>query len=149
MQLHAAYLDGRHCEKLIDFIEKHCCLNVPYCLTAKYKCNLTQVELDEEYMGLYAPGQIMNASQYGQISYNGFLSNAFKLRLGHNVKQFLVAMKAATRNNIVEPIIRPAKVIPSSLVTVSYVPLLISILNLQRYSMKMNEWWMRSQQVGK
>ena len=55
---------------------------------AIFRCNLMQEELDEEYMGLYAPGQIMNDPLYGQISYNSSLSNAFKFKLGHNVKIF-------------------------------------------------------------
>jgi hypothetical protein len=79
-----------------------------------------QEELDEEYMGLYAPGQMMNDPLYGQISYNSSLSNAFKLKLGHNVEQFLLEMKAATAKVIPEHVMRPAKVIPASLVTVSY-----------------------------
>jgi hypothetical protein len=56
---------------------------------------LTQEALDEKYMGLYTPGQMMNNPLYGQISYNSSLSNAFKLKLGQNVKLFLVDQKAA------------------------------------------------------
>jgi len=67
-QLQASYTDVRHWEELIDFIEKHCCPTESYCLTAIYKCNLMQEELDEDYMGLYAPGQMMNDPLYGQIS---------------------------------------------------------------------------------
>jgi len=63
---------------------------------------------------------MMNDSLYGQISFNSSLSNAFKLKLGHNVKLFLVEMKAATGKDIVEHGIRPAKVIPASPVTVDY-----------------------------
>jgi len=85
-----------------------------------YKCNLTQEELDEEYMGLYAPGQMMNDHLLGQISYNSSISNAFKLKLGHNVNIFLIEMKAATGKDIAEDKMRPAKVIPASLVMVSY-----------------------------
>ena len=85
-----------------------------------YKCNLTQVELDEEYMGLYAPGQMMNDPLYDQISYNSSLSNAFKLKLGHNVQLLLIEMKAATGKEIAEHVMRPEKVILASLVTVSY-----------------------------
>jgi hypothetical protein len=110
----------RHWEELLDFIEKNCGPKEPYCLTALYKCNLTQEELDEEYMGLYAPGQMMNDPLYGQISYNSSLSNAFKLKLGHDVQLFLVEMKAATGKEIAEHVMRLAKVIPASLVTVSY-----------------------------
>jgi hypothetical protein len=56
---------------------------------------LTQEALDEKYMGLYTPGQMMNNPLYGQISYNSSLSNAFKLKLGQNVKLFVVEQKAA------------------------------------------------------
>jgi hypothetical protein len=81
---------------------------------------LRQEELDEEYMGLYTPGQMMNDPLYGQISYNSSLANAFKLKLGHNVNLFLMEMKAATGKDIVRHIMRPAKVIPASLVPVGY-----------------------------
>jgi len=119
MQLQALYTDVRHWEELIDFIEQNCCPKEPYCLTALYKCNLTQEELDEEYMGLYTLGQ-MNDPLYGQISYNSSLSNAFKLKLGHDVKLFLVEIKAATGKDIAEHVLRPAKVIPASLLKKSY-----------------------------
>jgi len=56
MQFQASYTDVRHWEKLIDFIEKNCGPKEPYCLTALYTFNMTQEELDQEYMGLYAPG---------------------------------------------------------------------------------------------
>jgi len=120
MQLQASYTDVRHWEELIDFIEQNCSPKEPYSLTAIYKCNLTQDELDEENMGLYTPGQTMNDRLSGQISYNSSLSNAFKLKLGHDVKRFLVEMKAATGKDIAEHVIRPVKVIPASLVPVSY-----------------------------
>jgi len=120
MQFQASYTDVRHWEELIDFIEKSCGPKDPYCLTALYKCNLTQEELDEQYMGLYAPGQMMNDPLYGQISYNSSLSNAFKLKLGHDVQLFLIEMKAATGKDIAKHIMRPAKVISTSLDTVSY-----------------------------
>jgi len=87
-QLQASYTDVRHREELIDFIEINCCPKEPYCLTALYKYNLTQEELDGEYMGSYTPGQMMNDPLYGQITYNSSLSNAFKLNLGHNVTLF-------------------------------------------------------------
>jgi len=99
-------------------------------------------------MGLYTLGQMMNDPLYGQISYNSSLSNAFKLKLGHDVKQFLVEMKAATGKDIAEHVIRPVKVIPTSLLPVSYAPLVIRILRLGMEPMKMKEWWMR-RQVGK
>jgi len=56
-------------------------------------------------------------------------------------------MKAATGKDIAEHVMRPAKVIPARLLTVSYAPLLIGILRLWRDPMKMSEWWMR-RQVG-
>jgi hypothetical protein len=120
MQFQPSYTDVRHWEELIDFIEKNCGPKEPYRLTVVYKCNLTQEELDKEYMGLYAPGQMMNDPPNGQISYNISLSNAFKLKLGHDVQLFLIEMMAATGKEIAEHIMRPAKVIPASLVTVSY-----------------------------
>jgi len=119
MQLQASYTDVRHWKELIDFMETNCCPKEPYRLTALYKCNLTQEELDEEYMGLYAPGQ-MNNPLYGQISYNSSLSNAFKLKLGHDVKLFLVERKAATGKDIAEHVMRPARVFPTSLFKESY-----------------------------
>jgi hypothetical protein len=139
----------RHWEALIDFIKIICGLNEPYSLTAIEKCNLTQKELVEEWMGLYAMGQMMNDPPYDQISYNSSLSNALKLKLEHNVKLFLVEMKAATGKDIVEHVIRLAKLIPACLVGVSYVPLLLIIVRLRRYPIKMTEWWMRRQLVGK
>jgi hypothetical protein len=92
---------------------------------------------------------MLNNPLYDQISYNSSLSNAFKLKLGHTVQLFLVEMKAATGKDIAEQVIGLAKAIPAGLVTVRYDPLLISILRLRRYLMKMKEWWMRRQPVGK
>jgi hypothetical protein len=79
-----------------------------------------QGELDEEYMELYAPGYMVSYPLYGKITYNSSLSNAFKLQLEHNVILFLVEMKAATGQDIVEHVMRPAKVISATLVMVSY-----------------------------
>ena len=146
-QFQASYADVRHREELIDFIKTKCSLKEPYCLTAIYESNSTQEKLHEEYMGLYAPGEIMNDPLYGQISYNSSLSNAFKLKQGHHVKLFLVDMKPVKGKNIVEHVMRPAKVVSASLSTVSHAPLLLSILRLQRYPMKIKDWWIR-RQVG-
>ena len=118
----------KHWEERIDFIEQNCSLNEPYSLTAIYYCTLTQAELEEEYMGLHAPGQMMNDLSYGQISYNSSLSNAFKLKLGHNVKLCWVEMKTATGKDIAEQGIGPVEVIPASLLPDSYAPLLLCIL---------------------
>ena len=102
IQRQASYTDVRRWEELIDFIEKNCCPKEPYFLTAIYICNLTQEEMDAEDMGLYALGQMMNVPLYGQISYNSSLSNAFKLKLGYNVKLFLVDIEAGTGKKIAE-----------------------------------------------
>jgi len=99
-------------------------------------------------MELYPPGKMMNDHLSGLISYNSSLSNVFKLKLGHNLKLSLVEMKAATGKDIAEHIFKPAKGIPASCFTVSYTPLLISLLRLQWDSMKTKEWWMR-RLVGK
>jgi hypothetical protein len=99
-------------------------------------------------MGLYALGQTMNDPLYGQMSYNSSLSHAFRLKLGHEVKQFLVEMNTGTGKDIAAHVIGLPKVIPASLVMVSYALLLISILRLRGYPMKMKQRWMRWQ-VGK
>jgi hypothetical protein len=140
MQLQDSYPDVRHREELIHFIENNCGPAEPYCLTELHKCNLTQDELEEDYMGLYTPGSMLNAPLYDQISYNTSLSNAFKLNQGHNVQLLLVEMKAPTGKAIAEHVIGPAKVIPPGLVTISQAPLLISTHRLRRYLMKMNVW---------
>ena len=62
----------------------------------------------------------MNDPLYGQISYNSSLSNAFKLKLGHDVQLLLIVMKAVTGKDTTEHVMRPAKVIPASLHTGSY-----------------------------
>jgi hypothetical protein len=55
-QFQASFTDVSHWEELIDFIKKICSPKEPYCLMAIYKSNLTQEELDEKHLGLYAPG---------------------------------------------------------------------------------------------
>jgi len=83
---------------------------------------------------------MMNDRLYGQITFNSSLSNASKLKLGHNFKLFLVEMRAATGNDIAEHVIRPAKWIPALLVTFRCAQLLLSGLTLWRDPMKMKEW---------
>jgi hypothetical protein len=85
-QLQASYPDVRHWEELIDFIKNNSYPKKPYCLTAIYNCNLMQTDLDEQYMRLYATGQIINDCLSGQIAHNSSLLNVFKLKLEHNVK---------------------------------------------------------------
>jgi hypothetical protein len=64
------------------------------------------------------------------------------------VKLFSVEMKAATGKHIAQHVIRRGKVIPATLVLVSYAPQQISILRLWREPLKMKEWWMK-RHVGK
>jgi len=66
-QLQASYTDVRHWEELIDFIDKNGGPQEPYILTLMFKCTLEQDELEEEYMGLYTHGQMINVPIYGQI----------------------------------------------------------------------------------
>jgi len=114
-QLQASYTDVRHWEELVDFIDKNGGPKEPYILTSMFKWSLEQDELEEEYRGIYTHRQMINDPIYGQISYNCCLSNAFKLKLGHNVKIFVVEMMRATGKETAEHIIRPTKVIPLAL----------------------------------
>ena len=102
----------RHCEQLVDFIDKNGRPKEQYVLKSMFKCTLEQEELEEEYMGIYQHGQMINDPIYGQILYNCCLSNAFKLKLGHNLKIFVLEIKRATGKEIAEHVIRPTKVIP-------------------------------------
>jgi hypothetical protein len=63
---------------------------------------------------------MMNHPLDGQILYNSSLSNAFMLKLRHIVKPQLLEMMAATGMDIAEHEMRSPKVIPASLVMVSY-----------------------------
>ena len=110
-QHQASYTDLWHWEELVDSIDKNRGLKEPYILTSRFKCTSQQVELEEEYMGLYKHRQLINDPIYGQISYNCCISNTFKLKLGHNVKIFLVEVMRATGKEIAEHVIRPRKVI--------------------------------------
>jgi len=134
-QVQALYKDLRHWEEQIDFIENNCCPKEPYCLTPIYKWNLTQEEVEEGYMWLYTPGQMMNNPLYGQISYNSSLSNAFKLKLGHNVKLFWVELHVPTGKEIAVHVMKPAKVIHTSLFTVSYADCYSVFLDFRK------RWW--------
>ena len=83
-ELHALYTNVRHWEELIDFYDISSGMKGPYIVTSMFKCTLEQDELDEDHMGLYTCGQIMNDPIYGQIWYNGCLSNDLQLKLSHN-----------------------------------------------------------------
>jgi len=113
-QLQASYTDVRRCEELVDFIDKNGGPKEEFILTSMFKCTLEQDELEEEYMGIYKQGEMSNDPIYGQILYNCCLSNAFQLKLGHNVKIFVVEMMRATGKEIAEHVIRPTKVIRTS-----------------------------------
>jgi hypothetical protein len=125
MQLQSLYAEVRHWAELTDIIEISCSPKEQYSLTAVYKCNLILEELDEKYLGPYTPGPMMNRPLYSQISYNISLCNVFKSKLGHDVTLFLVEMKAATGKDIAKYVIKPARVIPATQVTLSYTTLLI------------------------
>lgn len=116
-------------------------------MTAINKFNLTYKDLEDKYMGLYAPAQIMNDPVHGQISYNSSFSNACKMKVGYNLKTFLVEMNTARGKDIVEHIIRPARVMRGSLLTVNDYSQLITILRLQMDQITMNEWCI-TRQVG-
>jgi hypothetical protein len=85
-QLQASYTDGRHREEMIDFIDKHGGLNKPYIMALILKLTWEQNKVEEEYMGLYIIGHMILDPIYGQITYNCWLSKAFKLTLEHNLK---------------------------------------------------------------
>jgi len=82
-----------------------------------FQCTLEQDEFEEEYLGLYTHGQTIMDPIYGQILYNCCLSKAFKLKLGHNPKIFLVEIKREPEKEIAEHVIRPTKVILTSRVS--------------------------------
>jgi len=90
-------------------------------------------------MGLYTNGQMIVDPIYGQISYNCCLSNAFKLKLGHDRKRFLVKIKRATGKEIAKHIIRPVKVIPTSRVKATCVQLLIIIYRFWKVQKRVEE----------
>jgi hypothetical protein len=56
-------------------------------------------------MGFYPLSQTMNICLSGQISYNSSLSNAFQSKLGQDVNEFFVDVKAATQKYIAEQLI--------------------------------------------
>jgi hypothetical protein len=76
-QCQAWNTDVRHWEELVDFIDKNGGPKQPYIITSIVKCTLEQDELDEENMGIYQHGEMINDAIYGQISYNCCHSDAF------------------------------------------------------------------------
>ena len=96
-------------------------------------------EFEEEYMGLYTNGQMITDLIYGQIWYCCCLSNTIRLKLRHNQKILLVETKRAIGKEIVEHIIKPAKVIPPSNVKARCVHLLIIIHKLWKVRKRVEE----------
>jgi hypothetical protein len=94
-QLQVWFTDVRHWEELVDFIDNNCGPKEPYVLKSRLKCFLEQDQLEEEDMGIFKHGQIINDTIYGQISYNCCLSNAFMRKLVHNVMIFVLEMNRA------------------------------------------------------
>ena len=101
-QLQASYMDVRHWEELIDFIDKNRGSKERYIMTLMFKRTMQQDELAGEYVGLYTNGQKIMDPIYGQISYNCCLPIAFKLKLGPDLKIFLVENIGATEKEIAE-----------------------------------------------
>jgi len=73
---------------------------------------------------------MMNDPRYDQISYNCFLSNAVKSKLGRNPTIFFVQMKRARGKKMAEHVIRLAKVIPTSCVKAWHAQMLLIIHRL-------------------
>jgi len=67
---------------------------------------------------------------YDQILYHGCLSIAFKLKLRLKLKIVVVTMTSATEKEIVEYVIRLAKICPTSGAKARYAQLLIIIYRL-------------------
>jgi len=85
---------------------------------------------------------------YAQISYNCCLSNAFKLKPGHNLTQNLVEMMCATGKENAEHIIRLVRVIPASHVKARCAQLLTIIDRLWKILKRVEEW-REKRMVGK
>jgi len=85
-------------------------------MTSRFKCSLEQDKLDKMYMRLYTNRQMVMDRIYGQISQNCYLSKAFKLKLGHSLKIFLLKIRKVTEKEIGEHVIRPTTVIAASCV---------------------------------
>ena len=138
-QLQAPYTDERHGEVLVDFIDKNGGPKKPYILKSRFKCTLELDKLEEEYMGIYKHGKMIKHPIYGQISCNCCLSNAIKLKLGHNVKIIVVEMMRAPGEEIAEHRIRPTNVIHTSPVKARREQLLIIIHRLWKVLRRVEE----------
>jgi len=76
----------------------------------------------------------------GQILYNCCLSEAFKLKLGHNPKMFLVETNRATQKDIAGHVISLTNVIPASCVQARCAQLLTMIRRLWKVLKRVEEW---------
>jgi len=137
--LEASFTDARHWEAMIDFIDKNESPKKPYSLMLMFKCSLVQDELDEEYIGLYTPGLILDNDLFGQVSYYFCLSNVVKLKLGHNPKIVLVEKKRARRKVIGKHVIGPVKVLPTNRIKARCVQLRIIINTLWKVLKRVEE----------
>lgn len=124
-QFPASYIDLEHWEELVDFIEKNVGVKLPDILTLMIRCTLEQDELDKEYVGLYSHGEVMNNPIYGQTSYSCCRTNAFKLKLGHDVNKTLGEMMSNTWKEITTHEFSLAMIFPASCVKASHVLLLM------------------------
>jgi len=114
-------------------------LKEPYISTLMLTCTWAQDKLDEEHVRLPTPGQMINEPIYSQISYNYCLLRAFWLKLGPNLKIFLVEMKIATGKEITKHVIWPAKVVLSSCAKARCAQLLIIIHRLWKVMKRVEE----------
>jgi len=80
---------------------------------------------------------------FGKISYNCYVGNSFNLELRNSAKIFLVKIKRATGKEIVQHLLRPAKVIPTSCFKASYAQHRISIQRLWIVRNTVEERWER------
>ena len=117
-------------------------------MTSMFICTLEQHKLKEEYMGSYTNGQMIMDPIYGQISYNCCLSKAFKLKLKHNPKIFLVKIKRPTEKEFAKYVIEPTNVIPTTRVQAQCVQLLTFIHTLRKVLQRVDDGWKRMM-VGK
>jgi hypothetical protein len=77
-------------------------------LTATHKQTSKQEQLDEEYMVLYAPWEMLNNPVKGLILHNCCFSHTQKLKLGYILTEFWVEKKATTGWDPVKHVIRQA-----------------------------------------
>jgi len=132
-QRQSSYTDRRHRENMIVFVNNKECPMQPSILSIMLECAFKHDKLDEECTGWYTHGQMMDDAIYGLISYNCWLYNAFRLKLGYNLNIMLVAIRRGTGKEMTEHIVRPAKAIPRSQVKAWHVLLLSWYIDFRRF----------------